>query len=121
VKNEAQARYELVNRDFSPSLFARAALILLLLAAVPALSTLAKDGQYFPRTNPVRQVSLSIKMNVAHAPVVIASDRLETVAKAVPPPPTVRVDRLEQFEIAPISTIGISLSMQHRYPPLTLA
>jgi hypothetical protein len=121
VKNEPQARYQVVNRAFSPSFFARTVLILLLLAAVPGLSTLAKDGQYFPRTNPVRRVSLSIKMNVSHAPAVIVSDRLETVAKTVSPPPTVRVDGLEQSEIAPISTIGISLSMQHRYPPLTLA
>jgi hypothetical protein len=121
MKSESKPRHQLPNRDFSPALFARTVLILLLVAAVPGLSTLAKDGQYFPRTNPVRQVSVSIKMNLAHAPVVIAGDRLQTVAKAVPPTSPVGIDRVEQFDIAPISTIGTSLSMQHRYPPLTLS
>jgi hypothetical protein len=121
VKNEMQPRCQSVNRNFSPRIFVRIALVLLLLVAVASLSTLAKDGQYFPRTNPVRHVSLSTAMNVAHPPVVIAGDRLQSVARVAPPPPAVRVTRLEQFETAPVQRISVTVSMQHRSPPSSLA
>src|SRR5271156_4895930 len=117
VKNETHPRCQSVDRKFLPGVFGRTALVLLLLVAVVGLFTLAKSGQYFPRTNPVRHVSVSIKMNVAHAPVVILGEKLEPVARVAPPPPTLRVTRLEQFEVAPAQRISVPVSMQHRSPP----
>jgi hypothetical protein len=100
-------------------MLARAAVILLLIVAVPALSTLAKDGQNFARTSPAGHVSLSTKMNVAHAPVVASGDTMERVASAepAPPPPPVWLAHLQQFKVGPALDIGITLSMQHRFPP----
>lgn len=110
-----------VNRNLSPGISGRTALVLLLLIAVVGLYTLAKNGQYFPKTNPVRYVSLSIKMNVAHAPVVIAGDKLQLIARVAPPRLVLRVSRLEQFEATPVQRIGVTVSMQHRSPPSPLA
>ncbi len=121
VKNETHPRCESVNRKFAPGVFGRTALVLLLLVAVVGLSTLAKNGQYYPRTNPVRHVSLSIKMNVAHAPIVILGDKLEPVARVAPPRSAVRITRLEQFEATPVQEISVTVSMQHRSPPPSLA
>jgi len=121
VKNETHPRRESLNRGFAPGVFGRTALVLLLLVAVVGLCTLAKNGQYYPRTNPVRYVSLSIKMNVAHTSVVNLGDKLEPVARVAPPPPIVRVTRLEQFEATPAQKIGVTVSMQHRSPPPSLA
>jgi hypothetical protein len=121
VKNELQSRSQSASRYFSPRVFARCALVLLLLVAVAALSTLAKDGQYFASTNPVRHASLSTKMKVAHAPVVISGDELQPIARVVPPLPAARVTRLEQFEVAPVQRISVAVSMQHRSPPPSLS
>jgi hypothetical protein len=122
VKSETQFRYKSVGQDSPRSaVLARAAVIFLLLIAVSALSTLAKDGQYFPRTNPARHASLSTKMKVAQPPVIFSGDVLQLVARIAPPPPTFQVTRLEKFEITPIRSISITVSMQHRSPPLSLA
>lgn len=96
-------------------------MILLLLVSVVGLSTLAKDGQYFASTNPVRHASLSTKMRVTHAPIAISGDQLEPVARVAPPLPAARVTRLEQFETTPIQRISITVSMQHRSPPPSLS
>jgi len=122
VKSETQFRHKSVRQESSLSaVLARTAVIFLLLIAVSALSTLAKDGQYFPRTNPARHASLSTKMKVAKAPVIFAGDVLRLVARIVPPQPIFQVTRLEQFEITPIRSISVTVSMQHRSPPLSLA
>lgn len=120
MNSKAQRRCFSVHQDFSPGMFARVSLISLLLVAVVGLSTLAKDGQYFPRTNPANHVSLSIKMNVAHAPILISMDRQQPIAAVAPPPPVARVTRLEQFEATPVRKISVTVSMQHRSPPLSL-
>jgi hypothetical protein len=121
VKSETQIRRQSVTPKFSLRVFARTTLVLLLLVAVAGLSTLAKDGQYFPSTNPVCHASLSTKMKVAHAPVVISGDELQPIARVVPPLPADRVTRLEQFEVAPVQRISVAVSMQHRSPPPSLS
>ena len=121
VKTEMQLRRKSVSQHSSAgSALARAAVIVLLLVSVVTLSTLAKNGQYFPRTNPVRHASLSTKMKVAQAPVIFAGDALRLVARIAPPPLAFQVTRLEKFEITPIRSISVALSMQHRSPPLSL-
>lgn len=121
VKNKTQTRCRDASRDFSAKVFARTALILLLLVAITGLSTLAKDAQYFPSTNPVRHASLSTKMRVAPARVVISGDELQPVARVVPPLPVARVTHLEQFETILVQQVSITVSMQHRSPPLSLS
>lgn len=121
VKTEMQLRRKSGGLDSSPSsVLARVAVILLLLVSVAALSTLAKNGQYLPRTNPARHASLSTKMKVAQAPAIFAGDALRLVARIAPPPPAFQVTRLEQFEITPIRSISVAVSMQPRSPPLSL-
>jgi len=95
------------------------AAVVILLVTVAGLSTLAKNSQYFPKTNPAQHLSISTKMNVAHAPAVLPGDRLQ-VAR-ISPPPSIQASRLEQFETAPIGQIGIAVSKQHRSPPVSLA
>lgn len=103
--------------SFSRHVCVRAGLVLLLIA-VAGLSTLAKDAQYFPKTNPVWNVSISTKMNLKHAPVVANPERPQMVAKTAPPRPSVRDRRIEQLSIAPIMQIAVAVSMQHRSPRL---
>lgn len=121
MKNETQSRCQSVHPTFEPGRVANALLILLLLIAVMALSTLAKEGQYYPRTNPAGRAALSTKMNVAHAPIAISHDDLQPVSRVSPPPPAARVTRLEQFETAPVQKISVTVSMQHRSPPRLLS
>jgi hypothetical protein len=121
VKNEIQFRCGIALPSSWGRPFARTALVLLLLVSVVGLSTLAKDGQYFPTTTSARHVSLSTKMNVAHAPTLPSADKLRAVARIAPPPPAVRVTHLEQFETAPVQRISLTVSMQHRSPPAYLA
>ena len=121
VKSETHPRWQVGNRAFSAGVLGRTALVLLLLVAVVGLSTLAKNGQYLPKSDPVRHVFLSIKMDVAHASVVVLSDGLEPVARVAPPRPAVRVNGLEQFEATPVRRISVTVSMQHRSPPPSLA
>jgi len=94
--------------------------VVVLLVTVAGLSTLAKDGQYGPRTSPERLVSLSTKMNVA-APVAFNRQPRQPVVHLVPPPPPVRAARAKDFEDPLIEKIGWSVSMQHRSPPFSLA
>jgi hypothetical protein len=94
--------------------------VVVLLVTVAGLSTLAKDGQYGPRTSPERHVSLSTKMNVA-APVVFNRQPSQPVVHAVPAPPPVRAASAQDFEDPLIEKIGWSVSMQHRSPPFSLA
>jgi hypothetical protein len=121
VKKETKSQLRPLTSYFSPGMFVRTAMVFLLLVAVAGLSTIAKDSQYFPRTDPVRHASLSTKMKVAHAPVVISGDKLQPIARVVPPLRAVRVTRLEQFETAPLLRISVAVSMQHRSPPFSLA
>ncbi|HVB59449.1 MAG TPA: hypothetical protein VNE63_23835 [Candidatus Acidoferrales bacterium] len=101
-------------------LLARAT-ILILLFSVAGLATLAKDGQYFPKTNPARYVSISTKMNVALSPVLSAGEPLQPVVASFPPQPAMRVNRVEIPQAPPIERIGVRVAMQHRSPPLFLA
>ena len=93
----------------------RTALVLLLLA-VPILSTLAKDSWYLPQGNTAHYLNPAIKMKVSHAPLLVRWEPPMPTANFFPPPaPTVRVTR--EVENPPVPDIGITLSLQHRSPP----
>lgn len=100
----------------SVSILVHAAVVIVLLFSVAALSTLAKDGLYFPRTSIARHTSDSTKMMPRHASAVFLCER-EAVAKSHPLRPVPQTLPLLPA-IAPTNQIGIVVSMQHRSPPL---
>jgi hypothetical protein len=95
--------------------------ILLLLLGVAGLSTIAKVGQYYPRTSSAHYISDASKMDVAHPPALLAWKPLHLVARITPPSPALRVTRRVEPEPPFTQRIGIVVSLQHRSPPLLLA
>ena len=89
--------------------------------AVVGLATLAKKGQYFPKTDPIRNISISTKMDVTRVPAILAKAPLQPVARIVLVQPPVQAGRVEQITVAPISRVAVAVSMQHRSPPALLS
>ena len=97
------------------------ATVALLLIAVAGLSTLAKNSQYFPKSNPAHYVSVSNKMKAAPSPDVLERAPLQPIAKVVPPQPcTPRNNGVEEVSL-PSPSIGVTVSIQHRSPPISLS
>jgi hypothetical protein len=93
------------------------ATVVLLLFAVAGLSTLAKNSQYFPKSNPAHYVNASNKMKVVAPPVVFERAPLQPIAKVVPPRPCVpKKHGIEEVSL-PLPSIGVTVSIQHRSPP----
>ena len=95
--------------------------VILLLIAVAGLSTLAKDIQYFPNTNPTHYVSSSTKMKVVHAPVVLDRDRQLPLTRISLPSPAAWPIREDRLEAILIPAVGVTVSMQHRSPPALIS
>lgn len=95
--------------------------VLILLITVTGLFTLAKNGQYYPKTSPERNVSVSIKMNVAHSTAQVAEEPLQPVARLFLPQPPVPVHWVQADEPPLKPPIGVVVSMQFRAPPSYLA
>ena len=98
----------------------RVLLLSLLILTVPALSTLAKCSWYLPQSNPGHYLNIAIKMQVPHCPAVLGKVISETVARFVPLRPLARRTREPEAE-PPIRSIAVTVSLQHRSPPLILA
>src|ERR1700722_2409754 len=92
--------------------------IVVLLFAVAGLSTLAKNSQYFPKSNPTHYVNIATKMKAAPSRVVVQRERLSPIAK-VPPPKSDVLNRYAVKEEAdlPFPSVGVTVSIQHRSPP----
>ena len=92
--------------------------IVALLFAVAGLSTLAKNSQYFPKSNPTHYVNIATKMKAAPSRVVVQRERLSPVAKVLPPKSEV-LNRYAAKEEAnlPLPSVGVTVSVQHRSPP----
>jgi len=96
----------------------RAAVVLLLLA-VPILSTLAKNSWYLPQADTAHYLNGAIKMKVSHTPLLVRWEPPMPTAKVFPPPAsTERV--VPEVPNPPVPDIGITLSLQHRSPPTAL-
>lgn len=93
------------------------ATILLLLFTVAGLATFAKNGQYYPDSNPAQHVSISIKMNVTHSPLQAAEEPLQPVSRLLSPQPPLQSLQVQVEETSPTPPIGITISRQHRSPP----
>jgi hypothetical protein len=95
------------------------AAIVLLLLAVPILSTLAKNSWYLPQADTAHYLNPAIKMKVSHAPLLAQWEPPIPTAKFFPPPePTKRVEH--EVPNPPVPDFGITLSLQHRSPPTAL-
>jgi hypothetical protein len=94
--------------------------IVLLLVGLAGLATAAKDGQYYPNRNPERQVSLSTKMNLNSVPAVSSQTPLQKTAQMVVAKPRASIGRPIEPEVPLIQTIAVTVSLQHRSPPVVL-
>ncbi|HXO05078.1 MAG TPA: hypothetical protein VN884_05555 [Candidatus Sulfotelmatobacter sp.] len=103
------------SRSFKASI--QIAAVVLLLFAVAGLSTLAKNSQYFPKSNPTHFVNIASKMKVAPTPVVIERVPLYPFAMVVSPQPCPsRNYGVDEISL-PSPSIGITVSIQPRSPP----
>jgi hypothetical protein len=94
------------------------ATILLLLFSVAALATLAKNGQYYPKSDAAQHVSISTKMNVVlHSSAHLGEEPLQPSTRFFPPQPPLRSAWVPTAEPPSIPTISVTVSMQHRSPP----
>src|SRR5215470_12243539 len=96
-------------------------LILLLVLGVAGLATVAKDGQYYPTTNPARQVALSTKLNLGHAPVTFTCDPVEGVTRLVAPKPCTIFHRRTEVHPLPIQPVWLHETLRLRAPPYLLS
>lgn len=88
----------------------------LLLFGVAGLSTLAKQGKYLPKSNPLRNYSKAAKMELIHHPVDFLFVAAQPVSGIVLPKPefsaTLLIDPGLAFRIT-----GLTISFHHRAPP----
>lgn len=99
------------------NLLATRVAIVILLFTVAGLATLAKNAQYYPKSNPASNVSISTKMNVTHAPVQVAAEPSQEVTRVYLPQPPVRVSYVRYERTLPKPPIGVTVTRQHRSPP----
>jgi hypothetical protein len=95
--------------------------VVMLLLAIAGFSTLAKNSQYLSRSNPAHYINISSKMKVSHLPVVIDRTPLRPIARFIPPQPELRIARMLEKEIPALPSMGVTVSLQHRSPPLSLS
>jgi hypothetical protein len=99
---------------FTP--FVRGALLVLLLFAVPALATLAKQSWYLPQSNPGHYLNIASKMQVPYCPMILEKTPLQAIAKLERPQPLAR-SAWETDAEPPKPSISVTVSQQHRSPP----
>jgi len=95
--------------------------VFFLLVALAGLSTFAKYTPYLPKTDPSHFVNHATKMKVAQSPVVLDRAPLHPVATVIPPRPAYRPRSTDKPVAPPIQLIGLTVSLQHRSPPASLA
>ena len=92
--------------------------ILLLLLAIAGFSTLAKNSIYFSNSDPAHYINISSKMTVSHSPALVDRAPLVPVARFVPPQLPSGVALILREEAPPIPSISVTVSLQHRSPPV---
>ena len=96
------------------------ATVFLLLFGVAGLSTLAKQGKYLPKLNPLRQYSKAVKMELVHHPVDFIPVSGQPVSRILPPQPEFSATPLVRRGFA-FRFTGLTISSQLRAPPSLLA
>jgi hypothetical protein len=94
--------------------------VLLLLVAIAGFATVAKNSQYYSKSNPAHYINISSKMKVTASPAVIDRTLLRHVVRSIAPLPQVRIHRVVREEVPPLPSIAVTVSLQHRSPPLFL-
>ena len=103
-------------------IFPTRAVVLLLLIAVPVLSTLARNSWYLSSSNPGHYLLTASKMKVAHAPVLSAQEALQPIVIFVQKQPTPQVKRSCVPEDAkPFLGVTVSIQTHRRPPPVSLS
>jgi hypothetical protein len=98
------------------------ALVLLLLCAIPTLSTLAKDSIYLPQSDTAHFINIAAKMKVADVTVtVIAPQLAEPSITLELPQPEIRVTRQDQLEGPQVRKVSLASCLRHRSPPIVFA
>jgi hypothetical protein len=94
--------------------------VLLLLLAVPVLTTLARNNWYLPQSNPGHYLTTASKMKVPNCPVETHRPQVTVIADvAIPQPPVKRVSRTETAP--PVPWNDFPASLQRRPPPVFAA
>lgn len=94
--------------------------VFLLLFGVAGLSTLAKQGKYLPKLNPLRQYSKAAKMELLHHPVDFVGMPAQAVSRMVPPQLDFSATLLIKPGFAFCQTV-LTIPFRHRAPPSWLA
>jgi len=93
--------------------------IVLLLLAIPTLSTLAKKSWYLPQTDTGHYLNGAIKMKVSHAPFLADREPPLPVSQLVPPQQqTATIGRAQPKPSVP--SICVTAVPQHRPPPFAV-
>lgn len=92
----------------------------LLLFGVAGLSTLAKQGKYLPKSNPLRNYSKAAKMELIHHPVDFLFVAAQPVSGIIPPKPEFSATLSVKPGFA-FCLIGLTISFHHRAPPFWFA
>jgi hypothetical protein len=101
--------------------------VVMLLASLAGFSTLAKNVQYLPKSNPARYLSIASKMKADCAPVTVEAPPVEprttvrAIASAIPPKPIAFSCLLEQRTTQVVAQVRIYGSVQRRGPPVSLS
>ena len=109
-----------MRRNRSQRILVRAALLLLLFA-VTVLSTLAKDANYLPKSNPLQHFAKSTKMELVHHPPDSDPSSTPSVSGVVPPQPGFFARLLVQSESPAFYLTALAVFFQRRAPPSLLA
>ena len=94
--------------------------VFLLLFAVAGLSTLAKQGKYLPKLNPLRHYSKATKMELAHHPVDFIPVPVQPASRILPPQPEFSATPLVWLGLT-FRLTGLTISFQDRAPPSSFA
>jgi hypothetical protein len=98
-------------------------LVLLLVCAVPILSTIAKDSIYLPQSNTAHFINIAAKMKAADAPAVVLTQPqiAEPVTTLELPRPEISIVRQDELEAPSVPRVSLTVCLQHRSPPFALA
>jgi hypothetical protein len=94
-------------------------LVVTLLVFLAGFSTLAKNVQYLPKSNPARYLSIASKMkaNSGCPSVSVKPQPAQPSSRLLIPEPVLFVSNFDQREAPPVQRISLIVCLRHRAPP----